>query len=60
MSKASQYRTYFHRDGTVTVWDVFEQRWRRMRASNVSDAVLASLRAAERDRILEIASQARA
>lgn len=35
----SNYRTTYHRDGTVTVWDVYQQQWRRMNASNRSDAV---------------------
>lgn len=46
------YRTTFHRDGTVTLWDVYQQGWRRFRAAEVPDAILASLRPAERERII--------
>lgn len=48
----SDYATKFHRHGTVTVWDVFQQRWVRTHVSRVSDQVLASLSSDERDRIL--------
>ena len=42
--------TRFHRDGTVTLWDVYAQRWERYRT--VPDRVLASLTHAERERVL--------
>lgn len=45
-----QYRTTYHRNGTVTVWDVFQQVWTRTRRP--SDAVLASMDAPERNRIM--------
>lgn len=48
----SDYATKFHRDGTVTVWDVYEQTWVRTHVSRVSDQVLASLSSDERARIL--------
>lgn len=44
------YRTKFHRDGTVTVWNVYAQSWER--TSSPSDAVLASLTPRERDRVM--------
>ena len=27
------YTTRYHRDGTVTLWDVYSQQWRRLSAS---------------------------
>jgi transcriptional regulator with XRE-family HTH domain len=50
-SKAGHYRTRYHRDGTVTVWDVYAQRWIR-HACDVEDRVLAAVSAAERARII--------
>jgi len=44
------YRTTYHRDGTVTVWDCHQQRWRR--TGNPSDQLLASLAADERERVI--------
>jgi len=44
------YRTVCHKDGTVTLWDVYVQNW--VRGSTVSDRVLASLGADERRRVL--------
>jgi hypothetical protein len=40
----------YHRDGTVTLWDVYCQRWRRLPAANVTDQILATL--SDRDRQL--------
>lgn len=45
----SPYATTFHRDGTVTVWDVYTQSW--VRTSRPSDRILASL-SSERDRVI--------
>lgn len=44
------YRTTYHRDRTVTIWDVYRQSWRR--TSRPSDAVLASLSSDERARVM--------
>jgi len=44
------YRTTFHRDGTVTIWDVYTQSW--LRTSRPRDEVLASCSPQERDRII--------
>jgi hypothetical protein len=44
------YRTTYHRDGSVTVWDVYTQAW--LRTSRPSDRVLASLSQEERRRVL--------
>jgi hypothetical protein len=48
--KADPYRTKFHSDRTVTVWNVFTQSW--MRTSDPSDGVLASLNSEERDAVI--------
>lgn len=39
-----------HRDGTVTVWDVYTQSW--VRTARPSNQVLASLPQADRDRVV--------
>ena len=46
----SAYATTFHRDGSVTVWNVFTQQW--LRTSWPSDRVLASLGESERARVI--------
>jgi hypothetical protein len=46
-----EYAMTFHRDGTVSYWDVFEQQWRRGADASIPDAVLASMNNAERYRI---------
>lgn len=51
------YRTTFHRNGTVTVWDVYQQAWRRFLAAEVPDAIMASLNKKERARIRRIAAR---
>lgn len=51
------YTTTYHCDGTVTVWDVYEQRWTRMAAGRVGDRILASLNDSERKRIAKMASK---
>jgi len=50
MKTADLYRTTYHRDGTITVWHVYLQRW--VRTSQPTDAVLATLSPAERDRVI--------
>jgi hypothetical protein len=49
-------KTTYHRDGTVTLWDVYEQRWLRVDASQISNQLLATLTPAERARIAKIAA----
>lgn len=51
-------KTKFHRDNTVTVWNVYTQQWERGRAESVPAEVLASLPAAERERIQRVAAKA--
>lgn len=55
----ANYKTVFHRDGTVTVWDVYTQQWRRMGAESLASEarLMATLREAERRRILQTARQ---
>lgn len=53
------YETTYHRDGTVTLWDVYKQQWERVAAENVSDEILASLTETERSRIGRMAERAR-
>jgi hypothetical protein len=43
-------KSIVHRDGTVTIWNVFTQAWERTRRP--SDAVLASLDPRTRARVL--------
>lgn len=43
-------RITLHRDGTVTVWDVYTQTWRR--TGRPSDALLASISEPQRARVI--------
>src|SRR5690606_30604254 len=47
------YATTYHRDGTVTVWDVYAQQWTRCRARRLydDDAIMATLTREDRARI---------
>ncbi len=42
-------RSTLHRDGSVTIWSVYEQRWTR--CAKVSDREYAAMDAAERARV---------
>jgi hypothetical protein len=44
------YKTTYHRDGTITVWNVYTQQWER--TSRPSDRVLSSLDQRDRDRAI--------
>lgn len=44
------YSTDYHSNGTVTIWDVYRQRW--VHTASPSDRVLASLSAEERANVL--------
>lgn len=46
-----QFKTTFHRDGTITVWDVYTQSWWRVSAGAIDDRTLATLNQKERARI---------
>jgi hypothetical protein len=48
------FRTTFHRDGTITFWNVYQQRWQRQRASSMSDQDLASMSQKDRARTLRM------
>ena len=49
-TKTKTTKTTYHRDGSVTLWDVYRQQW--MRYSAVPDSVLASLCASERWKVM--------
>jgi len=54
---AATLTTRYHRDGSITLWDIYQQSWVRVRASRVSDEVLATLAPEERKRIAKIAAR---
>jgi len=60
----SAYQTKFHRDGTVTVWDVYQQQWVRRAAADLiaecgsANALMPTLSQSERDRITRMAANA--
>jgi hypothetical protein len=45
------YQTKLHRDGSVTIWNVYRQQWQR--TSEPSDSVLASLSVKECERVIK-------
>ena len=47
--KTEQFKTTFHRDHTVTLWNVYTQQW--VRLSDPSDRLLASLSPKEREKV---------
>jgi len=51
------YNPTFHRDNTVTFWQVYEQRWVRCAASRISDAELACMSDSERRRVARMAAK---
>jgi hypothetical protein len=51
----SNYQTTFHRDGTVSYWDVYQQQWVRQAASQVRDQDLASMGSSDRERVQKMA-----
>ena len=57
MTRNDPFRTKFHRDDTITVWDVYSQSWTRLDASQVPDEILASLSAGERRRIARMVAK---
>jgi len=50
--------TTIHRDGSISLWDVHAQQWRRLPANQVSATTLATLPQADRDRIYRAAMDA--
>jgi hypothetical protein len=49
MQATDSFKTKFHRDGSVTIWDVYQQQW--VRTSRPTNQQLATL--PKRDRILK-------
>jgi len=41
----------FHRDGTISYWDIYCQKWARIEIMSVESSIMASLTAAERRRV---------
>ena len=54
------YATTLHRDGTVTLWDVYSQSWKRLNVCAISDRTMATLSGRERDRIERMRHNAQA
>ena len=52
------FKSTFHRDGSVTVWNVYRQGWQRAAAESISDSVLASLSGQERARVQRLRKEA--
>lgn len=50
-------RNTYHRDGTVTYWDVYAQTWRRTPATAIRARILASMSERERTRIARLAAR---
>lgn len=51
------YRTTWHRDGSLTYWDVYAQGWTRSDAAAISDSTLATMPQADRDRVARLAGR---
>jgi hypothetical protein len=47
----NNYKTKFHKDGTITIWNIYLQQWERRQADQIPDDVLASVGNIERERI---------
>ena len=56
----ANYRTTYHQDGTVTLWDTYSQRWRRLAADSISAELLATLTDDERESIAKMKHKHRA
>lgn len=54
---SNAYRTTYHRDGSVTIWNVYTQSW--LRTSRPSDRLLSSLMFEERERVTRHISKQR-
>jgi hypothetical protein len=54
----SSTNSTYHRDGTITLWDIYRQQWRRIPAAEVTDRLLATLPPRERERIQRMAARA--
>ena len=49
--KLRNLQSTFHRDNSVTIWNVYTQVWERYGLTHISDRILASLSANDRKRI---------
>ena len=58
-NQKTKMKTKYHRDGSVTLWDIYQQCWTRIRASRVPAEILSSLSPEERKRIARMAGGAR-
>lgn len=56
---SSNIPTTCHRDGTVTIWDIYDQGWTRVPADAVPHRLLATLTKTERRRISRLAARKR-
>lgn len=45
------FKITYHRDGTISFWNVFEQAWQRRNPARISDEVMASFSYEERNKI---------
>ena len=54
----NSYPITYHRDGTVTLWDIYDQAWTRLDAAAIGDRLLATLSDAERRRIARMIARA--
>lgn len=57
------FTTTFHRDGTVTVWNVYTQQWQRLAATAIvtqrgANTLMPTLTNSERARIERMAARA--
>jgi hypothetical protein len=48
----NDFSSVFHRDGSVTFWNVYTQTWQRRDFDRIPDEILATLPWNERGRIL--------
>jgi len=49
---SEKYKTKYHKNGSVTIWDCYSQSW-RVRIKNVSHDILATLLSTDRDKVIE-------
>jgi len=52
------YKTTFHRDGSLSYWSVYTQSWHRHRPTGLLDNEIASLRIKDRQKVLAMRSKA--
>ena len=50
------FKTTFHRDRTVTYWNVYKQVWQREHVTDITDATLATLPIKDKARIFKAAT----